>query len=74
MKCTGNCNSQCDNCHDLDNCVEAVSRRGDLILCARCTSLFDTDREAFDKEWLSQFCSVCGQALESDGSCYLHFA
>lgn len=35
-KCIGNCQSQCDNCHTLDNCVEATRQFGDLLLCKDC--------------------------------------
>jgi hypothetical protein len=30
------CSSQCDGCHTLANCVPAVTRAGDLLLCAAC--------------------------------------
>lgn len=33
---THTCQSQCDDCHDLNNCVEAVTRIGDLLLCTPC--------------------------------------
>ena len=35
-ECDGKCQSQCDGCHDLNNCVPATSQYGDLILCADC--------------------------------------
>ena len=34
--CDRQCNSQCDNCHTLDNCVEATRQYGDLLLCQSC--------------------------------------
>lgn len=34
--CRGRCTSQCDECHDIDNCVEATTRYGDLLLCKAC--------------------------------------
>lgn len=30
------CNSQCDRCHTLENCVPATRRFDDLILCGDC--------------------------------------
>ena len=35
-ECDRKCQSQCDGCHTLDNCVPATSQYGDLILCADC--------------------------------------
>lgn len=35
--CRGTCNGQgCEECHDIDNCVEGTHRYGDLLLCADC--------------------------------------
>ena len=34
--CQGRCRSQCDECHDIDNCVEGTERYGDLLLCQQC--------------------------------------
>lgn len=34
--CNRQCDSQCDGCHTLDNCVEATQQYGDLILCEVC--------------------------------------
>ena len=34
--CRGRCQSQCDECHDIDNCVEATTRYADLLLCRGC--------------------------------------
>jgi hypothetical protein len=35
--CFGQCRSQgCEECHDIDNCVEGTHRYGDLLLCADC--------------------------------------
>lgn len=36
--CTRNCDSQCDDCHTLNNCVPSVTRVGDLLLCASCAA------------------------------------
>lgn len=34
--CDGTCRSQCDDCHDMDNCVPAQTVYGDLTLCLTC--------------------------------------
>ena len=36
--CRGRCRSQCDECHDIDNCVEGTRRYGDMVLCEGCRS------------------------------------
>lgn len=36
--CRGKCQSQCEDCHDIDNCVEASTRFDGLLLCRRCRS------------------------------------
>lgn len=38
--CRGHCTSQCDGCHDIDNCVEATRQFGDLLLCKSCRSTY----------------------------------
>lgn len=38
--CNGQCDSQCDNCHDLDNCVPGDCMYGDLLLCKDCRSKY----------------------------------
>ncbi len=38
--CDGTCESQCDGCHDLDNCVPATRQYGDLILCETCRAKY----------------------------------
>ena len=35
-QCGHTCTSQCDNCHTAERCVPAVTRVGDLLLCADC--------------------------------------
>lgn len=34
--CDRACQSQCDDCHTLDNCVPADRVYGDLTLCGEC--------------------------------------
>lgn len=35
--CRGQCRGQgCEECHDIDNCVPATRRYGDLLLCNDC--------------------------------------
>lgn len=35
--CRGQCRNQgCEECHDIDNCVEGTVRYGDLLLCQGC--------------------------------------
>lgn len=35
--CRGQCAHQgCEECHDIDNCVVATTRYGDLLLCWEC--------------------------------------
>lgn len=35
--CRGQCRHQgCEECHDIDNCVVATTRYGDLLLCSDC--------------------------------------
>jgi len=46
-----NCNTQCDNCHDIDNCVQATRRLGDLLLCEDCYKL----ENAMDKLRTEEF-------------------
>lgn len=36
MICDSQCQSQCDDCHDLHNCVPADRIYGDLTLCQDC--------------------------------------
>lgn len=38
-RCLGECSSQCDACHSLENCVEASRRYGELIVCEPCRAL-----------------------------------
>lgn len=38
--CTGQCSSQCDNCHNLDNCTPGTQRYGDLLLCGECRTKY----------------------------------
>lgn len=38
--CDRTCESQCDGCHDLDNCVPATTQYGDLILCTACRAKY----------------------------------
>jgi len=38
--CDATCKSQCDGCHDLNNCVPATSQYGDLILCDSCRAKY----------------------------------
>lgn len=38
--CDRICESQCDDCHDLDNCVPATTQYGDLILCNECRAKY----------------------------------
>lgn len=38
-RCLGECRSQCDGCHSLNNCVGADRRHGDLLLCGHCKEL-----------------------------------
>lgn len=33
------CKTQCDRCHTQANCVEAIERIGELLLCAHCAKL-----------------------------------
>lgn len=40
--CTNQCNSQCDGCHDLDNCTPGQWRYGDLLLCENCRNKYPT--------------------------------
>jgi len=40
VTCNNQCQSQCDDCHDLDNCVEATRQYGDLILCETCRAKY----------------------------------
>lgn len=36
--CRGKCRTQCDECHDIDNCVPATTQYADLLLCKGCRS------------------------------------
>lgn len=38
--CDRQCQSQCDDCHDLDNCVPATRQYGDLLLCGSCRAKY----------------------------------
>ena len=40
MLCDRQCESQCDNCHDLDNCVAGPYLYGDLMLCMDCRAKY----------------------------------
>lgn len=35
-RCDRKCDSQCDGCHTLDNCVAGDYQYGDLLLCINC--------------------------------------
>lgn len=34
--CRGKCRTQCDECHDIDNCVPATTSYANLLLCKGC--------------------------------------
>ena len=36
IPCNRRCKSQCDDCHDLDNCSPGDYLYGDLLLCMDC--------------------------------------
>lgn len=63
------CPSQCDRCHDLDNCVPATRQRGELLLCTSCAGLWDLSVEVFDMAYGSEVrppdpdCVDCGHKV-----------
>lgn len=60
-KCDRQCNSQCDNCHTLDNCVPGTHRYGDLLLCSDCRDKYPAKQPwKIDPESGEAVCTECG--------------
>lgn len=70
--CAGTCASQCDDCHDLTNCVGAVVIYGELTLCAECRKKYPAqqpwhiDPETGEHVAHPGFCERCGAESEFD--------
>lgn len=53
IACDRLCQSQCDGCHDLDNCVAGDYQYGDLLLCMNCRLNYP--------DYIDCPCSICDE-------------
>lgn len=74
-KCDRQCQSQCDNCHTLDNCVQATHQYGDLILCKDCRKKYPVAQpwriDPESGEAICRWCNKSNCSLFSTGTCLM---